>query len=139
MGARKDIVRSSAPIACCLYPKIATGEFRFTQVAELLECLDYSPDPKRQAKPGYRPDVSDLCDVSLERNYRNFRKAYPIFYDQLQADLKSDHESEENRRIEEFDYWIGEKNIPFSVFDQPRPHRFDWEIVFPHPERKRKR
>ena len=93
---RKDIVQSSAPIACCIYPKIATGKFRFTQVAVLLECLGYQPDPKRQAKPEFRRDVSDVCDASLERNFRNFRKAYPIFCDQLQADLKRDHESEEN-------------------------------------------
>jgi hypothetical protein len=155
---RKDIVQSSAPIACCLYPKIVTGEFRFTQVANLLECLGYSPDPKHQTKTTDRRDKTDpcdqslernlrnsenaypiFCDQSLERNFRNFRKAYPIFCDQLQADLKRDHESEENRRIEEFDHWIVEKDIPFSVFDQLRPNRFDWKIVFPHPERKRKR
>jgi hypothetical protein len=46
---------------------------------------------------------------------------------------------EENRRIEEIDHWIVEKDIPFSVFYQLRPNRFDWKIVFPHPERKRKR
>jgi hypothetical protein len=136
---RKDIVQSSAPIACCIYPKIATGEFCFSQVAEILECLGYRPDPKRQKKPGYRPDLSDLCDQSLERNFRNFSNAYPIFCDQLQADLKSDHEREQNRPIEEYDYWVVEQDIPLSVFYQPRPNRFDWKIVFSPPEQKRER
>ena len=134
---RKDIVQSSAPIACCVYPKIATGEFRFAQVAKLLECLGYNPDPKRQTKSKEPKDVSDLCDASLERNFRNFRNAYPVFCDQLQADLKSDHELEENRRVEEFDYWVVEKDIPLSVFDQLRPNQIDWKIVFSPPERKR--
>jgi hypothetical protein len=132
---RKDILQSSAPIACCVYPKIATGEFQFAQVAKLLECLGYRPDPNRQKKPGYRPDVSDLCDDSLERNFRNFRKAYPIFCDQLQVDLKSNHEEEENRRREEFNSWVVEKDLPRSVFDQLRPNQFDWKIIFPGLER----
>jgi hypothetical protein len=136
---RKDIVQSSAPIACCIYPKITTGEFRFAQVANLLECLGYRPDPQRQKKPGYRPDESDLCDKSLERNYGNFRNTYPIFCDQLEADLKSDHESEENRRVEESDYWIVERDIPSSVFEKLRPNQFDWKFLFPHLEQKRKR
>jgi hypothetical protein len=135
---RKDIVQSSAPIACCIYPKIVTGEFRFPQVAELLECLGYRPDPKRQMKSEYRPEGYDSCDQSLERNFRNFRKAYPMFCDQLQADLKSDHESEANRPMEKFDSWIVDKDLPRSVFDQPRPNRFDWKLVFSRPERKRK-
>lgn len=130
---RKDIVLSSAPIASCSYAKIATGAFRFPLVAELLQCLGYGPDPKRQMKPGYRPDVADLNDQSLERNFRNFKKAYPIFCDHLQDELKSDHESEANRPVEEFDYWIVEKSLPPSVFEQPRPNRFDWKIVFSRP------
>ncbi len=134
---RKDIVQSSAPIACCIYPKIATGEFRFPQVAELLACLGYRPDPKRQTKSMDPPDVSDLCDKSLERNFSNFRKAYPIFCDQLQNDLKSDHEKEENGPREGFDSWVVEKDLPLSVFDQLLPNRFDWKIVFSPPERKR--
>ena len=136
---RKDILQSSAPIACCVYPKIATGEFRFPQVAILLECLGYRPDPKRQTKSRYRPRGYNSCDQSLERNYRNFRKAYPIFCDQLQVDLKSDHEEEENRRLEQFDSWIVEKDLPRSVFDQLRPNQFDWKTIFPGLERQRKR
>jgi hypothetical protein len=136
---RKDIVQSSAPIVCCIYPKIATGEFRFSQVAELLECLGYRPDPKRQTKSMDPPDVSDLCDKSLERNFSNFRKAHPIFCEQLHADLENDHEREQNRRVTEFDYWVVEKEIPLSVFNQPRPNRFDWKTVFAPPERKLKR
>jgi hypothetical protein len=136
---RKDIVQSSAPISCCIYPKIATEKFRFSQVAELLECLGYRPDPKRQTKSTDPPDEANLCDKSLERNFMNFRKAYPIFCDQLEADLKSEHENEANRPIEEFDSWIVEKDLPRSVFDQPRPNRFDWKIVFSRLERKGKR
>jgi hypothetical protein len=135
---RKDIVQSSAPIACCIYARIATGEFRFPQVAKLLECLGYRPDPRRQTKSWYPPDGYDPCDQSLERNVRNFRNAHPIFCDQLQAELTSDHAREENRRIEEFDYWVVEKELPLSVFNQPRPNRYDWKIVFPRPEQKQK-
>jgi hypothetical protein len=61
-----------------------------------------------------------------------------MFCDQLQADLKSDHESEANRPMEKFDSWIVDKDLPRSVFDQPRPNRFDWKLVFSRPERKRK-
>jgi hypothetical protein len=136
---RKDIVQSSAPVACCLYPKIATGEFRFTQVAKLLECLDYRPDPRRQEKSGYRPDIADLSDLSLERNFRNFRKAYPMFCDQLQADLIGDHQKEEDRRKQEFDNWIVEKGIPSSVVDKLRGNKFDWKFVFSRPEQKQRR
>jgi hypothetical protein len=136
---RKDIVQSSAPVACCIYPKIATGKFRFLQIAELLECLGYRPDPKRQTKSRYRPEETDPCDQSLERNFRNFRKAYPIFCDQLQADLKSDHEEEENRRRKEFHNWIDEKGISGSVLDKLQPNKFDWNFVFPSPKNRRKR
>lgn len=136
---RKDIVLSSAPIACSCYVKIATGKFRFSEVGVLLQCLGYRPDLKRQMRSRDIPDESDPCDQSLERNFRNFRNAYPIFCDQLQADLKSDHEKEENRRIEEFDYWVVEKGIPLSVFDQPRPNRFDWKMVFPKSINEQKR
>jgi hypothetical protein len=140
---RKDTLRSSAPIACCIYPKIATGEFRFPQVAVLQECLGYRPDPKRQTKSKYRPDGYDSCGRSLERNFGNFRKAYPIFCDQLQADLESNHENErdkeENRREEEFDNWIEEQGIPSSVVDKLRPNKFDWKVVFPRPKQKQKR
>ena len=140
---RKDIVQSSAPIACCIYPKTATGEFRFAQVAKLLECLGYRPDPKHQTKSKDPKDVSDLCDQSLERNFGNFRNAYPIFCDQLQADLESDHENErdkeENRRKEEFDNLIDEQDIPSSVVDMLRPNQFDWKFVFSPLEQKRKR
>jgi hypothetical protein len=136
---RRDIVQSSAPIACCIYPQMATRKFRFPQVAILLECLGYRPDPKRQTKSKYRPRGYNSCDESLERNFRNFRKAYPMFCDQLQVDLKRDHEEEGNRRKVEFHNWIDEKGIPSSVFNQLRPNQFDWKFVFPRPEQKQKR
>ena len=135
---RKDIVQGSAPIACCIYPKIVTGEFRFPLVAELLECLGYSPDPKRQTKSRDRPDKTNPCFQSLERNCTNFRKAHPIFCYRLQGDLRSDHECEKFRRKED-SYYRPLKRLPISAFDQLRLNRFDWRIVFQHPEPKQKR
>ncbi len=135
---RKDIVQSSASMACCMYPKIATGEYRFPQVAELLECLDYRPDPKRQKRTIDRRRGEDNCYQSLERNFRNFKNSYPVFCDQLEADLKSDHEKEENRPLEEYDRWI-EQGLPAETLATLRPNYFDWEIVFPHPQRKKRK
>jgi len=135
---RKDILKSCAPTACCLYPKLATRHFQFKHVAVLLECLGYRPDPRRQMKPMYRRDISDLCDLSLERNFRNFGRAYPIFEDRLQADLKSEHQSEENRSLEVSDSWIAGRDFPPHLFSQLRPNQFDWAVVFAPPQGNRK-
>ncbi len=133
---RKDIVRSYAPIACCMYPKIATGQYQFPLVAILLECFGYKPDPKRQQKSGHRPEGYDSSDQSLERNFRNFKKAYPTFCEQLEFDLVDDHDLEERQREEAFDHWVGEHDLPIEVFDKLRPNPFDWKAVFPYPNRK---
>jgi len=128
---RKDILQSSAPIACSMYSKMVTGQFRYAQIAVLLECLGYRPNLKHQAKRGYSPDASDLCDTSLERNCRNFKTAYPIFCKQLEAELKSNHEADENPHINEFGRWVIEGDMPVSVFNELHPNHFDWSIVFP--------
>jgi hypothetical protein len=47
---RKDIVRSYAPIACCMYAKMATRKVQFPQATQLLECFGYKSDPNRQKR-----------------------------------------------------------------------------------------
>jgi len=130
---RKDIVQSSAPIACCMYPQVATGQFRFPQVAELLESLGYRPDPKRQKRTMDRRRGEDNCYQSLERNFRNFKEAHPTFCDQLEADLRGDHAREKKRRRDEYDHWVCEEELAVEIFRELRMNRFDWKTVFPRP------
>jgi hypothetical protein len=114
---RKDIFDSYAPVACCIYPKIATGKFHFSGVSDLLECLGYKPNPKRQKKAKDRPRGYTPFD-SLERNFRNFRKRYPIFCERLETELRGDHKMEED-------------SLPINDLDRMlRPNNFDWETVF---------
>ena len=134
---RKDIIESYAPIPCCMYAKVATGEFRFALVSRLLECFGYKPDPKRQtqtkdiSRGGYNPH-----DSSLERNYRNFVQAHPKFCNRLETDLKRNHKDEEERRNAEYDEWVGEKGFAPSDFDELRLNRFDWTSLFSLPQPK---
>lgn len=130
---RKDIVQSYAPIACCMYAKIATRKFQFPQATQLLECFGYKSDPKRQKRTKDRsPGGFSPSDKSLERNYRNFKNRYPLFCECLEADLRADHERERNRASEEFDRWDDE-GLPVELLDKLRPNNFDWKTVFARP------
>jgi hypothetical protein len=117
-----------------MYAKEATGEFQFRLVYRLLECFGYKPDPKRQTQTkdrprgGYHPH-----DDSLERNYRNFVQAHPMFCSQLNADLKLGHEGEGDRRFAEYDKWVGEKGLAPAVFEELRLNPFKWDDVFSPP------
>jgi hypothetical protein len=129
---RKDIIESYAPIPCCMYAKVATGQFQFPLVYQLLKCFGYKPDPKRQTLTKDWPRGTPLHDDSMERNYRNFEKAHPVFCDLLEADLRGDHVGERERQSTERDHWVGERGFSGELFDELRSNRFNWNTVFPH-------
>jgi hypothetical protein len=118
---RKDIIASYAPVACCMYSKIATGKFQFSLVGDLLHCFGYKPDPKRQKRAERRTIGYTPCDTSLERNFRNFKSRYPIFCERLKTELIHDHGLEEEAR-------------PIEPLDKMLcPNDFDWKVVFRPP------
>ncbi len=118
---RKDIIDSYAPVACCMYSKIATGKFQFSLVADLLECFGYKPDPKRQKHATGRSSGYTPCDDSLERNFRNFKTKYPMFCACLEAELIGDHDLEVD-------------DLPMTTLDKMlRPNDFDWKVQFREP------
>jgi hypothetical protein len=107
---RSDVTESFAPIPCCHYPKIATGQFRFSQVSDLIECFGYRPDPKHQNARG-KPESQlsyEPAFQSLERNFRNFRDGHGKTFESLRMQLTRDHASRQSER----------------------PKRFNWSAVF---------
>jgi hypothetical protein len=138
---RKDILQGYAPVPCCTYAKIATGQYQFSLVDELLQSFGYRPDPKRQKRvEDENPVDEDRADEafspwyeSLGRNYGNFSAQHPVFCLSLEAELKAEHKREQDRRSAAFKEWVGEKDLPCVVFDQLWPNQFDWKVVFAPP------
>ena len=108
---RKDIVKSYSPIALCMYAMISTGKWQFANVSILLQCFGYKPDPKRrkQAK-GFGLGNDDYAE-SLERNFRNFKTAHPIFCQQLELSMAGDELLIELFRSAEYYRWFNDENI----------------------------
>jgi hypothetical protein len=91
---RKDIILSCAPLYCCIYTEVATGQMQFPFVSELLGCLGYRPNPKKQWALKENPQGHDSSADSLERNYKNFAATYPIVCGWLKKYLESSHKWE---------------------------------------------
>jgi hypothetical protein len=126
---RGDVIRSFGPIACCVYTQLSTKHFQFPVVSELIECLGYKPDPKRQHRKRKRESTAigdqqrshdpandlsdDAADQSLERNFRIFRAAHPKIYRELRLLLARDHVADHTKR----------------------PDAINWEEVFAPPSK----
>ena len=136
---RKDIVWSYAPTACILYSEIATDNFQFPLVAQLLECLGYEPNPERQKQTEDQPrgEEADSFADSIRRNFNNFNYKYPIVCKSLRAHLVDGHDFYEERLKEKVDRWIeggvsAETVSRFATFLRYRmPH--GWWQVFGRP------
>jgi hypothetical protein len=97
-----------------MYPKIATGTFQFSLVGDLLESFGYKANYNRQKRTKHRTRGYSPYYQSLERNFRNFKKTYPLFCERLKAELVGDHNREE-------------ECLPISDLDRAlRPNGFDW-------------
>lgn len=134
---RSDVINGFGPVACCAYAELATGHFRYPLVSELIECLGYKPDPKRQhalrksastvsknrlSRRGIADRFEDdPADQSLERNFRLFRAAHPKIFRELRRLLASDHLSEHTEGPDAVNW----KEV-FATPDNYDPH--DWRI-----------
>jgi len=132
---RKDIVESYAPIACCLYSEIATGNVQYPLVAQLLECLGYKPNPARQGQTKDKPrGEGDSFADSMRRNFNNFERRYPIVCKRLKTYLIDDHKEEKYQYQERYDHLVGAGYNPDAfVLAAAFPHNHkpvDWVKVF---------
>jgi hypothetical protein len=144
---RKDIVKSYAPIALCMYAKVATGKYQFPAVSILLQSFGYRPDQNRRRR-ARGAGLGFNTPESLERNFNNFRSAYPFFCQQLGLSVAGDDLLIEMLRSEEVSHWMDEENISreymmteeacdefderFSSYLEERVYnQFNWTNIFP--------
>jgi hypothetical protein len=134
---RKDIVESYAPSACCLYSEIATGDFQFPLVAQLLECLGYKPNPARQGQTKDKPrGEGDSFADSMRRNFNNFERRYPIVCKRLKTYLIDDHKQVKYIYQERYDRAVGLGYDPEKV--KAFVHgTVNWAMVFAHANPKK--
>jgi hypothetical protein len=107
---RKDIVKSYAPIALCMYAKVATGKYQFPAVSILLQSFGYRPDQNRRRR-ARGAGLGFNTPESLERNFRNFTSAHPVFCQQLELSVAGDDLLVKLLREEEYERWFDEENI----------------------------
>jgi hypothetical protein len=128
---RSDVIKGFGPIACCTYAQLGTRRFQFPLVSELIECLGYKPDPKRQHRLrkaastanenrlGGRDIVEvlagDPADQSLERNFRLFKAAHSKVCRELRLSLALDHVAEHTERPEAVNW--KEVFAPYGKYD----------------------
>ncbi len=80
----KSLVRSSARLACILYPYIATGVYQYELVAKLLNSFENRTDDTKGKLNSVR---------SLELNRENFEESRPMLYDVLEKQLQKEHDA----------------------------------------------
>jgi hypothetical protein len=80
----KSLIQSSARLACILYPYIATGDYQYGLVANLLNSFENRTDDTKGKLNSVR---------SLKLDRENFEKSRPMLYDVLEKQLRDEHDA----------------------------------------------